>query len=166
MRLYLVRHGIAIDREDPKCPAEAERYLTEEGIRKTEEVARGAASLVEKPNLFLSSPYVRALQTAEIFATAMKYPKQKIRKTNLLLPGSEVGAFFRELAKNKESESVFCFGHAPHMDELISAVLGSKRDATSMKKAGVACLELRRVAPPTGMMVWLATPKLLKKRGR
>ena len=166
MLLYLVRHGIAIDREDPKCPAEAERYLTEEGIKKTREVARGVASFVEKPNSIVSSPYVRAMQTAEIFATAMKFPKQKIRKTNLLLPGSEPGAFFRELAKNKDVESVFCFGHAPHMDELISAALGSKRDATSLKKAGVACLELRRVAPPAGTLIWLASPRLLKKLSR
>jgi len=166
MHLYLVRHGIAIDREDPKCPAEAERYLTEEGIKKTREVARGVAAIVAKPAQLVSSPYVRALQTAEIFASAMKYPKQKIRKTNLLLPGSEVGAFFRELARIKDAESVFCFGHAPHMDELVSAVLGSKRDGTSLKKAGVACLELRRVAPPSGTLLWLATPKLLKRLGR
>src|SRR5262249_44847568 len=163
MLLYLVRHGIAIDREDPKCPAEAERYLTEEGIKKTREVARSVASFAEKPNLLISSPYVRAMQTAEIFATSFKYPKQKIRKNNLLLPGSEPGAFFRELAKNKEVESIFCFGHAPQMDELISFVLACKRDATSLKKAGVACLELRRVAPPTGSLLWLAPPKLLKK---
>jgi len=163
MQLFLVRHGIAIDREDPKCPAEAERYLTEEGIKKTREVARGVAAMSEKPDLLLTSPYIRATQTADLFAAALKYPKQKIRKTNLLLPGSDVAAFFRELARDKNAESVFCFGHAPHLDEVIAAVLGSKHDATSLKKAGVACLELRRVAPPSGTLVWLATPKLLKK---
>ncbi|MBS1841756.1 MAG: phosphohistidine phosphatase SixA [Acidobacteria bacterium] len=163
MLLFLVRHGIAIDREDPKCPAEAERYLTEEGIKKTREVARGVAAIAGKPDLFLSSPYVRAMQTAHLFAAAMKYRKQKIRKTNLLLPGSDVAAFFRELARDKNVESVFCFGHAPHLDEVIAAALGSKRDATSLKKAGAACLELRRVAPPSGTLVWLATPKMLKK---
>ena len=166
MKLYLVRHGIAIDREDPKSPAEAERYLTAEGIKKTREVARGVASLVEKPDLFLSSPYVRAVQTAELFASAMKYPKQKIRKTGLLLPGTDMTAFFRELAKSKDADSIFCFGHAPQLDEVISAVLGSKRDGTSLKKAGIACIELRRVAPPSGTLVWLATPKLLKKLGK
>jgi len=163
MQLFLVRHGIAIDREDPKCPAEAERFLTEEGIRKTGEVARGVKSIAEKPDVFLSSPYVRALQTADLFASAFKFPKQKIRKTNLLLPGSDVLALFRELAREKNVESVFCFGHAPHLDEVLAAVLGSKHDATSLKKAGVACLELRRVAPPLGTLVWLATPKLLRK---
>lgn len=163
MRLFIVRHGIAIDREDPKCPAEAERYLTEEGIKKTREVARGVAALAEKPDLLVSSPYVRAMQTAHLFAAALKYPKQKIRKSNLLLPGSDVAAFFRELARDKNAENVFCFGHAPHMDEMIAAILGSKHDVTSLKKAGVACFELRRVAPPAGILVWLATPKLLKK---
>ena len=163
MFLYIVRHGIAIDREDPKCPEEAERYLTEEGLKKTREVARGVASFVEKADLFLSSPYVRAMQTAEIFCAAVKYPKQKIRKTNFLLPGSEPSSFFRELAKHKDAESVFCFGHAPNLDELIAAAVGCKHDATSLKKAGVACIELRRVAPPAGTLAWLATPRILKK---
>ncbi|HWZ96130.1 MAG TPA: histidine phosphatase family protein [Candidatus Dormibacteraeota bacterium] len=166
MQLYLVRHGIAIDREDPKCPAEAERYLTEEGIKKTRDVARSVAALVEKPSVLLSSPYVRAMQTAHLFAAALKYPKQKIRKTNLLLPGADVAALFRELAKDKNLESAFCFGHAPHLDEVIAAVLGCKRDATGLKKAGVACFDLRRFTPPAGSLVWLATPKLLKKIGR
>ena len=166
MLLYLVRHGIAIDREDPKCPAEAERYLTEEGIKKTREVARGAAAISEDADLFVSSPYVRAMQTAEIFASALEYPKEKIRKSDLLLPGAEVAALFRELAKYKDAEAIFCFGHAPHLDEVIAAVLGSKRDGTELKKAGVACIELSRVAPPSGILIWLATPKLLKNLKR
>ena len=68
MQLYVVRHGIAIGREDPKCPPDAERYLTEEGVEKTREVAKGVAALGATADLFLSSPYVRAMQTAEIFA--------------------------------------------------------------------------------------------------
>jgi phosphohistidine phosphatase len=163
MLLYLVRHGIAIDRDDPKCPDEAERFLTEDGIKKTREVARGVASLIDAPEMFLSSPYVRAWQTAELFAAAFKSPKQKIRKTGLLLPGTDVASLFRDIAKHKDAESIMCFGHAPHLDEVIAAVLRSKSDGTSLKKAGVACLELNRVAPPAGVLSWLATPKLLKK---
>ncbi len=45
MQLYIVRHGIAIDREDPKCPPDPERYLTEEGVEKTKQVAKGVAAL-------------------------------------------------------------------------------------------------------------------------
>jgi len=163
MDLYIVRHGIAIDREDPKSPPEAERYLTEEGIEKTNQVAKGVAALGVSADLLVSSPYVRAMQTAEIFAAALEYPKQKIRQSEALLPGAEPSAFFRELAKDKQSSAVFCFGHAPHLDELIATALGLKQPITSLKKAGVALLELKRLSPPSGKLIWLATPKLLRK---
>jgi phosphohistidine phosphatase len=166
MQLYIVRHGIAIDREDPKSPADPERFLTEEGIDKTKEVAKGVARLGISPDLLISSPYVRAMQTAEIFAAALDYPKQKIRHTDALLPGSEATLFYKELAKDKQSSTVFCFGHAPQLDDLIAAGLGSKRHVSALKKAGIALLELKRVSPPDGQLVWLATPKLLRKIGK
>jgi len=167
MQLYIVRHGIAIDREDPKSPSDPERFLTAEGLRKTRDVARGLASLKISPEVFLSSPYVRAMQTAEIFAEALKFPKAKIKGTELLLPGAEPAGFFRELQRTSRSEeSVVCFGHAPQLDELIAFALGSKKDLTQMKKAGAACLELTRISPPAGLLVWLSTPKILRKRGK
>lgn len=163
MQIYVVRHGIAIDREDPKCPPDPERYLTEEGIDKTKKVAAGVAALSGTADLLLSSPYVRAMQTAEIFAAALDYPKQKIRRNDLLLPGADPTLFFRELAKDKQTATLFVFGHAPHLDELIATALGSKHHVTSLKKAGVALLELKRVSPPSGELLWLATPKLLRR---
>ena len=166
MDLYLVRHGIAIDREDPKCPPDPERYLTEEGVDKTKQVAKAIAALGITPDLLLSSPYVRALQTAEIFANALKYSKQKIRCTDLLLPGAESSALFRELAKDKQASSVFVFGHAPHLDELIAAAFASKHPITALKKAGVAALKLKRVSPPSAEFLWLATPRLLRRAAK
>jgi phosphohistidine phosphatase len=166
MELYVVRHGIAIDREDPKCPPDSERYLTEEGIEKTKRVAAAVAALSATPDLLLSSPYVRAMQTAEIFAAALDYPKQKIRRTDLLLPGSEPTLFFRELAKDKQTSTLFIFGHAPQLDDIIASALGSKHHLTSLKKAGVALLELKRVSPPNGQLLWLAPPKLLRRAGK
>ena len=166
MKIYVVRHGIAIDREDPKCPPDPERYLTEEGIEKTKRVAAAVAALGAKPDLMLSSPYVRATHTAEIFATALDYPKQKIRHTDLLLPGAEPTLFFRELAKDKQSSTLFVFGHAPQLDDLLAAALGSRHHITSLKKAGVALLELKRVSPPSGQLIWLASPRLLRRTGK
>jgi len=139
MQLYIIRHGIAIDREDPKCPPEAERYLTEEGIERTKQVAEAVAALGIHADLMISSPYVRATQTAAIFASELEYSKQKIRRTDSLLPGAEPGAFLRELA------------------------VGASRHITSMKKAGVALVELKRLSPPNGQLVWLITPKLIRK---
>jgi phosphohistidine phosphatase len=166
MQLYIVRHGIAIDREDPKSPPDPDRYLTEEGIERTKQVAKGIVALGATADLLMSSPYVRAMQTAEIFASALEYPKQKIRRTDLLLPGSEAMLFYRELAKDKHSSTIFCFGHAPQLDDLIAAGLGSKHHVTALKKAGIALLELKRISPPNGQLVWLSTPKLLRKAGK
>jgi phosphohistidine phosphatase len=166
MQLYIVRHGIAIDREDPKCPPDPERYLTEEGVEKTVQVAKGVAELGVTGDLFLTSPYVRAVQTAEIFAKALDYAKQKIRRTDMLLPGAEPTHIFRELAREKQASSVFLFGHAPQLDDVIATALGSKKHLTALKKAGVALVELKRVSPPIGTLVWLATPKLLRRASK
>jgi phosphohistidine phosphatase len=166
MDLYIVRHGIAIDREDPKCPPDPERYLTEEGMDKTKQVAKGIAALGITPDLVISSPYIRAMQTAEIFANALDYSKQKIRRTDLLLPGAEPLTLFRELSKDKQSSTVFLFGHAPHLDELIAAAFASKHSITSLKKAGVAALKLKRISPPSAEFLWLATSRLLRRAAK
>jgi phosphohistidine phosphatase len=163
MQLYIVRHGIAIDREDSKCPPEADRYLTEEGVERTKQVAEAVAALGIHADLMFSSPYVRAMQTAAIFASELEYSKQKIRRTDSLLPGAEPGAFLRELAREKDVSTVLCFGHAPHVDGLLAAAVGASRHITSMKKAGVALVELKRLSPPNGQLVWLITPKLMRK---
>jgi phosphohistidine phosphatase SixA len=140
--------------------------LTEEGVEKTKGVAKGLAALGVTADLFLTSAYIRAVQTAEIFAAALDYPKQKIRRNDLLLPGSEPSLLFRDLAREKQASSVLLFGHAPHLDDVIATALGSKRHLTALKKGGVVLIELKRVSPPMGMLVWLATPKLLRRAGR
>ena len=73
---------------------------------------------------------------------------------------------FRELAKDKQSSSIFLFGHAPQLDDMIATALGSRHHVTSLKKAGVALIELKRVSPPSAQLVWLAPPKLLRKAGK
>jgi phosphohistidine phosphatase len=166
MQLYIVRHGIAIDREDPNCPPDPERFLTDEGMEKTKQVAKGVAEIGAVPDLMLSSPYLRAVQTAEIFASALEQNKQKIRKSDLLLPGGDPMQLFRELAREKQASAVFIFGHAPHLDDLIATAIGSKHHVTALKKAGVALVELRRMVPPSGELVWIATPKMLRKAGK
>jgi len=166
MQLYIVRHGTAIDREDPKCPPDPERFLTPEGVDRAKQVARGVAAIGAVPDLLLSSPYLRAFQTAEIFATILEYSKSKIRKSELLLPGAEPFQLFRELSRDKQASSVFIFGHAPHLDDVLATAIGSKHHITSLKKAGVALVELTRLVPPRGQLLWLATPKLLRKAGK
>lgn len=163
MELYIVRHGIAVDREDPKCPPDPERFLTDEGKEKSRQVAKGVAEIASFPDLILTSPYLRALQTAEVFADVLEYSRSKIRKSDLLLPGAEPLQLFRELAKDKELSSVFIFGHAPHLDDVLATSIGTKHHISSLKKTGVAFVELKRLVPPSGELIWLGTPKLLRK---
>src|SRR5580700_6869597 len=66
MRLYLMRHGVAVDREDPDCPPDPERYLTPKGIDRTRAAAQGLLELKVKPDALFTSPYVRAVQTGEL----------------------------------------------------------------------------------------------------
>jgi phosphohistidine phosphatase len=161
MLLYIVRHGIAIDRDDPDCPPEAERYLTSKGIDKTREAARGFSKMDAKPDAVFSSPYFRAVQTAEIFCDALNIPAGKIKKTDALKPEAPPKLFLDELSKLKVEEAI-CFGHAPHVDELIAHVTRAPRAFTEMKKAGAACVEIKSFGPAEGSLIWLATAHTLR----
>jgi phosphohistidine phosphatase len=161
MILYIVRHGIAVDRTDPKCPPEAERPLTAKGVQKTRAAALGLKELKVKPDVLITSPFVRAAQTAEIFAEALNYPTGKIRVSDALKPAANPAEIAKEISHLKAKE-VMCVGHAPHLDQLISQLAGGRGVFTSLKKAGVASLE------HVGMhsswrLQWILTPKVLRQ---
>jgi len=161
MIVYLVRHGIAMDREDPDCPPDADRPLTKKGVAKARMVLGGLVELGVKPDLILSSPLLRARQTAEIAASCLHYPKDNIRRTEALLPEAEPSALVKELAR-LAPEEVLCAGHAPQMDEFIAHATGSRRSFTSLKKAGVACLEFESLVPGAGILTALYPPRLFR----
>ena len=81
------------------------------------------------------------------------------------MPGAESLQLFRELSRDKDSSVVYVFGHAPQLDDLLATSVNSKHHITAMKKAGVALVEMKRVPPPAGEIVWLSTPKILRKVG-
>jgi phosphohistidine phosphatase len=157
--LHVFRHGIAIDREDPACPAEAERFLTPRGIRRTRLAARGLRAMGVRPALIFTSPYRRAAQTAEIAARALGFAGD-LRVTGNLLPGADPRRFLAELAET-DAESVIAAGHAPNVDELVGAALGIPA-FTALGKAGAACVELGR--PP--VLRWILEPRQLRALAR
>jgi phosphohistidine phosphatase len=163
MILYLVRHGIAIDRSDPKSPAESERPLTAEGVRKTRAAALGLKEMEIKPDVLITSPYVRAAQTAEIFAEALGFPLDKIRVSEALKPAENPADIVKELQRLKPKEAM-CFGHAPHVDATIAYLCGARAPFTELKKAGVACLE-HSATRGKWMLLWMSSPKTLRKLG-
>lgn len=163
MILYLVRHGVAVDPQDPKIRADAERPLTAKGVQKTRAAALGIQAMGVKPDLLISSPYVRAAQTAEIFAEALGLAPGKIHVSDDLKPSANPGEILKKLPRLKARE-VMCFGHAPHLDLLIAHLIGARITFTELKKAGVACLE-ETAAHGKWVLRWLAVPKLLRDLG-
>src|ERR1700683_4675974 len=125
MILYLVRHGIAVDRTDPKSPPEPERPLTARGVQKTRSAALGLRALGAKPDVLITSPFVRAAQTAEIFAEALGFAPEKIRVTDALKPAAAPEEIVKELSQLRAKE-VVCCGHGPHVDLLIAHLAGAR----------------------------------------
>ena len=62
-------------------------------------------------------------------------------------------------------DEAICFGHAPHLDDFIAYALAASTPITTLKKGGVACLEIQTLSPPAGQLRWLLTPKLLRDVG-
>jgi len=165
MHLYLIRHGIAVDREDPNCPPDTERPLTPKGVKRALAAALGLRALDAKPNAVLTSPWLRAVQTAEIFCETIGYSSKKIIRTDALKGTSQPSELLRELQSMK-AKVVLCFGHEPHLHHVIGHVLHTTAKITELKKAGLALLELERVSPPQGRLLALypaSTLRLLAK---
>ena len=165
MLVYLVRHGIAAEKTDPSSPADRLRPLTPRGVAKTTEVARGLEKLADRPSVMLTSPLLRAVETAEIFCEVLNFSVTRLRQTDSLLPESKPALLFGELAKLR-AHAVICFGHAPHLDAVIAAATGRGSAFTRLKKAGVALLEFESVDPPRALLEFLFTPKVLRKVAR
>lgn len=165
MHFCIFRHGIAIDRDDPDCPEDPKRYLTREGEKKTLAAAKGLRKLGVEFDVWVTSPYVRAVQTAEIVAEAFGVSPKSIKQSKALLPGahpSEIYAFM-ELMR---ADGVIAFGHAPNVDEAIAMAVGSRSPVTQLKKAGAAILEMRSLSPPNGEIIALFPPKSLRMMGK
>lgn len=163
MILYVVRHGIAVDRTDPKSPPEAERPLTAKGVQKTRSAALGLVAFGAKPDVLVTSPFVRAAQTAEIFAEALGFSPDKIRVSDTLKPSANPADTMKELSQMKAKELAI-FGHAPHIDLLVAYLAGARGPFTELKKAGVACFEHGN-AHGKWMLKWILTPKVLRELG-
>jgi phosphohistidine phosphatase len=165
--IHLLRHGIAIDPTDPASPTDPERFLTDKGIARTRAAARGIALLgIETPELVLSSPYVRAKQTADIAVEALALGDVPRRESDALVPVADPAAIVAEL-KDAGTKSVLCVGHAPNLDLVIATLVGSDEAITSLKKAGFCSLVVPRgtVGPGTAQIVAVYPASVLRKLG-
>lgn len=175
MLLYLVRHGIAVDRAPQAATrgashsvhaghdvmTDAERPLTLRGRKRARAAAEGLRDLGAEPDAMLSSPLVRAEQTAKLFAQTFDFPAGDIKLTDTLKSSGVPADLLRELAKLGAKE-VMCFGHEPQLSQVIAYLLHARSAATELRRAGVACFELKTLVPPSGMLVGLYSAKALR----
>jgi phosphohistidine phosphatase len=163
--VYLIRHGISIDREAPNAPSDPERPLTPKGMKKSHAAAQGLVALGVEPDVVLTSPWLRAVQTAEIFCEELDFPSKKMVHTDALKGTASPDELLRELNSIK-AKVVLCFGHEPHMHLVISRVLHTNAKVTELKKAGAAALDLDRAFPPQGTLVALYPASTLRQLGK
>jgi len=109
----------------------------------------------------ITSPYVRAAQTAEIFAETLGFPPAKIRVHDALKPAGNPAELVKEVISLRAKE-VMCFGHAPQLDLTISQLLGSRGAVTELKKAGVASFD-HGATQGRWLLRWILTPKMLRQ---
>ncbi len=158
MEVYLLRHGIAENRSP--SGRDEDRRLTEEGRDKLRRVLERAQSAGVNPSLILSSPYKRAVETAEIAARELGY-QGKIVRVNCLTPDSSPPDIWAELRRHRGEDSILLAGHEPLFSATVAWLLGSTRPMVDFRKAGLVRIDFETLgAEPKGVLQWMLTPKL------
>jgi phosphohistidine phosphatase len=160
MKVYLVRHAIAHERDRTRWPDDSKRPLTPGGKRRFRKAARGLVKLLPGPITILTSPFVRARQTAAILSAVSG---GKIVECRELAHGGTSRAVF-ELLKVRAEKCVVLVGHEPEFGRLLAAMLGAGTARLRLKKGGAAFVEFpERVGPGSALLAWLLPPRILRR---
>lgn len=166
MNLYLVRHAIAVPHDAPGYEDDSKRPLTDKGRAKMRDVALGLKVLGVCPQMILTSPYVRARQTAEILKNVLGLTEDLVLTENLL-PLAHPDHLWEELQQYSRLESVALVGHEPSISALANLFLGVSGLQIVFKKGGVCHLDLDiHDKEPRAQLRWLLTPKQLIAIGK
>lgn len=158
MLLYFMRHGDA--EAGRPGQADAERKLTSEGLQRTQQEAAGLVALGVTLDLVLTSPAVRAAQTAEIVARTLFAELQPEK----LLAGRVTVDTLQEISERHDiGSSLMLVGHEPDFSTVIGELIGGA--SVEMKKGAVACLTVQGLARGGAVLHWLLTGKQLAMIG-
>lgn len=161
MMIYLLRHGIA----EPAGPGtnDTERALTEEGRKKLRATLKLARAAGVKPDVVLTSPLVRAVQTAKLAAEVLGCAEAPERTDALALGGTPKDVW-DEIRRHKDAESVLLAGHEPQFSQLAAYLLAAPELAVDFKKGALLAIEMAQLgARPRGVLRWMLAPKLAAK---
>jgi len=158
--LYIVRHAIAGVRGD-EWPDDDKRPVTRKGAAKMRQAVRGLDALGARIDLVLTSPLVRARQTADILADGLD-PSPTLDVTNALAPGHPPAAIAEALGAHKGCRAIALVGHEPDLGVLAAWLLGA-REPLPFKKGGVCRIDVPGLPPAQdGQLRWFATPRMLR----
>lgn len=144
MIIHIVRHAEAVERT-PEI-REEHRYLTRRGRRRFRKAAKSLATLGISPDLILTSPLIRAVQTADILAEKLSY-KRELTVAAQLAPGFRPEALDELLKLYPQAGEVALVGHEPDLGLVTQALLGETESLTLPKGGTVS---FKRAADGTG----------------
>ena len=164
MNLYIFRHGIAVNVGQQGVTCDFDRMLSSEGQERTRLAALGLETLECKPSRILTSPLVRAVETANIAASVLGSPP--VVETDELVPGEPMSKLLEKINADGDDE-VMVVGHNPHLEDLVAfLVSGARGFPVILKKAACCCVSFYGAADATqGTVLWLMPPKALRKLG-
>lgn len=161
--LYLLRHGIAVEPGTPGYPSDAARALTSEGKYNMKKIAGAMRTMALEFDLILSSPYVRARQTAEIVRETLKLSTEIIFTDNLVLRADSKNLIREINANYSHKRSLLLVGHEPFLSMLISKLISGSTDCPiEMKKGGLCKLTASDLKyGRCAVLQWLLAPSQL-----
>jgi phosphohistidine phosphatase len=165
VRLYVVRHGIA--EAQARRGGDDARRLTPAGRTKVRRIARGLDRLRVRADVVLTSPLPRAAETAAILAAEHGELPAPLALP-ALAPGTAPLELLAALRRRAGRGDVMIVGHEPGLSQLVAVLLTGSPDglAIALKKGGVVALALDRLAPRRATLLWVGTPRLLRRVGR
>jgi phosphohistidine phosphatase len=159
--LYIVRHAIAAERGDD-YPDDGKRPLTKEGIIRFREVVEGLAAMEVTLDQILTSPLVRARQTADILAEILP-GHVPVAETAALAPGGTHAAVVATLGEYSRRSRIALVGHEPGIGTLAARLIGA-RNPLPFKKGAVCRIDVGALPPAgPGELRWFGTPGMLRK---
>ncbi|MBG1241284.1 phosphohistidine phosphatase SixA [Nostoc sp. UIC 10607] len=163
MELYLIRHGIAEDKG--LGIKDEERSLTKEGRQKTEKVAQKIVKLGLSFDLILTSPLVRARQTADILISEKL--SSQLEESSHLAHDGQISSWLKDWLEPRnysQNTQLALVGHEPDLTNWAEILLwGEVKESLVLKKAGMIGIKLPETGSPLGrsQMFWLTPPKYL-----
>jgi phosphohistidine phosphatase len=158
--LYFVRHGLAEERGEA-WPDDTKRPLSADGMSRMRKAARGLARFGVSVDVVLSSPLVRARQTAEILASEIE-PRPSLVNIDSLAPDGGYAAVIADLEKHARKTRIALVGHEPMIGELAARLIGS-RHPIEFKKGSVCRIDVEDLPPAgPGDLRWMLPPKMLR----